>query len=276
MSVLRPRSFLAPLAVLVLAAALALPAALAPASTGGRSDLRLQAPKPITDAVGPGGTRSLTWVIFAVGTGPSPGSSLALTFPADTLVRSLSAPGGNCVLAPGKATCPLGDLQVGARVAVTGNFVSRSNGTHTIGATAASVEEDLTPANNSGTTAFFVDALKPNLTTVAFSQNNFLFVISERGTVTMTFDAGPRLGKRVGAKCVPGKAAKGKSCNYVIRQPGEVVIRAKKGENKFKFNGKVAGKTLKPGHYVVRLSPKDMNNNFGVQRKKGITLFKKK
>jgi len=26
----------------------------------------------------------------------------------------------------------------------------------------------------------------------------------------------------------------------------------------------------------VRLSPKDMNNNFGVQRKKGITLFKKK
>jgi hypothetical protein len=244
--------------------------AAAPAAT---SDLKLVVQKPIQDTVGPGATRTFSFAVYAVGSAPAPSAKLTIEVPRGARIGDIHGAKGPCTSAP-IVVCPLGDMQVGDRIDVTAVFMSAHNGRNTIAALAGSASPEATPANNAGTTYFVVDSIPPDLTTVAFSRNTFLYEVSENATITLTFDAGPFIGKRRGVNCVRGKPAKGQSCHYVIRQSGEVVLHAKKGENRFKFNDKVGGRTLKLGAYIVRLSPKDNANNVGVQRKKTVTLLK--
>jgi hypothetical protein len=267
------------LAAVVLLAALAVAPAVADTPA---ANLKLQVPPPLTDTVGPGGTRSLSWVVFALEGGPAPGSTLTFSVPADVKVISLHGPAGACTTAAAAVACPLGDLAVGARVAVSGVFSSRGDGRKTIGATAASTAPEATPADNTGTTFFMVDAGRPQLTGLTVSPHAYRkpartairFTMSEAGTVTLTLDSGPHRGKRVGAACVKGTPRFGQACHYATPVAGAAVYRVHKGANTISFGTRLGRKRLTAGPYVVRLSPKDDANNVGLQRKSSLKILK--
>lgn len=84
------------------------------------------------------------------------------------------------------------------------------------------------------------------------------FTTDDAGTATIAILQQAK-GKRSGKRCVKPskKLAKKKNCKRYVTLSGSTKLTAVAGLNKFKFSGKVRGKSLKPGSYKLQLTLKN-------------------
>jgi hypothetical protein len=73
-------------------------------------------------------------------------------------------------------------------------------------------------------------------------------------------------GKRKGRRCVTGKRAKrleGRRCTRFKKVRGSFTHAGRAGTNRFRFSGRIGGRSLKPGRYRLVARPRDAAGNRG-------------
>lgn len=113
-----------------------------------------------------------------------------------------------------------------------------------------------------------VEQFAPDVKNLRFTPDKFrplpkgFAVVTKGGTlVRFRIEDGARVtfrfrklsdGKRVGGKCMPGKAkAKKRRCTRTRTIPGVIHLQGIFGDNDFRFSGRLVGKALTPGRYKV-------------------------
>jgi plastocyanin len=98
-------------------------------------------------------------------------------------------------------------------------------------------------------------AARPIGTKVSFS-------LSEAGAVKFTVQR-KTLGRRVGTRCKAQTEAnrKHRACTRWVSMKGSFTVTGKTGTNRFKFRGRIGGRSLKPGGYRLNGQARDQAGN---------------
>jgi CSLREA domain-containing protein len=185
--------------------------------------------------------------------------------------------------------CTLGRLANGSSATVTVTVHSAGAGSFVNSATVSSPRFDANPANDSATQSALVsapaasggaigDAVSPALTSLALSPAKFRaqgsgpsvakakgtrvsYTLSESSTVSFKVQQ-KRAGRKVGKRCVkPAKKNRGKhKCKRTVTL-GSFSRASAAGANRFHFTGRVKGRKLKPGAYLLVGTAKDAAGN---------------
>ena len=95
------------------------------------------------------------------------------------------------------------------------------------------------------------------------------FSLSEDSSVRFTVQRKAR-GRRVGGRCVRPRRSNRtrRSCTRWVSVRGAFTVKAKAGVNSFKYNGRLAGRSLKPASYRFSARATDSDRNRSVLRRK--------
>lgn len=99
------------------------------------------------------------------------------------------------------------------------------------------------------------------------------YSLSEDASVRYTVQRKSR-GRRVGGKCVKPKRSNRtkRSCTRWVSVPGSFTVVGKAGTNRFKFRGRLRGKSLKVASYRLNARATDSDRNKSALRRKGFRI----
>jgi uncharacterized repeat protein (TIGR01451 family) len=206
-------------------------------------------------------------------TNPATGVNVVDVLPAGATFVASATGKGSCA-GTTTVTCALGTLSAGQSVNV--GIVVRPTATGPLSNTASvsTASSDTSSANNSSTAAVTVGPAIPVLSQFKLKPSSFVAATSGPSVRAAAIGAGVFIGYKINApattkftvqKVAPG-VRKGKKCvappkttpkkkpkkctRYLSR--GSFTHKDAPGSVKFRFTGRVKGKTLKPGSYRVR------------------------
>jgi uncharacterized repeat protein (TIGR01451 family) len=245
----------------------------------------------------------VTYTLVAANNGPDPAPGVAVSdaLPAGAQVVSSSGPSGPCAASGGSLSCPAGTLSNGASATIT--IIARLKaGTQTNTATVSSAAlaqaaaktsgaGDPNPANNtasatvtvSAPTVFSVSAvpstwrlgsLLPAFSRLAPVGTTIKFSLSEPASVKIEF-LQTKPGRKVGKQCkTPTRSnARKRHCTRTMIA-GSLSTTGHAGTNKLRFQGRLSRrKTLKKGHYSVRITATDAAGNRSKPKTTSITIL---
>jgi hypothetical protein len=101
------------------------------------------------------------------------------------------------------------------------------------------------------------------------------YKLSEPATARFRVER-PLRGRRRGRRCVPdrGPGVGALRCTRWVALPGGFSHKGKRGANRFRFTGRVAGKKLRPGPYRLSLIAKDRTGKKSSLRAQGFTIIR--
>jgi uncharacterized repeat protein (TIGR01451 family) len=201
-------------------------------------------------------------------TNTATGVSVIDPLPSGVTFVSSAASQGTCA-GTGNVSCDLGTMGPGQSATVTIVVRPTASGPLSNTGNVTTTASDTDTSNNSSSISTTVAPLPPPLpvlTNLKLASPSFLAATSgppvvaaaTKGTLvsyrntqisTTTFTVFQRVrGVRKGKRCVAAPRKKPKNCTRFVRR-GTFVHADTAGQNRFRFTGRVRGKTLKPGRY---------------------------